>query len=268
LPSLRELRSAIIGLSMFIGAIFCLPPGPPIIAGDRARELGAPGSVNAAVQAGRCRLPLPRNFFVGDKLISVRDAQLESFWKYRSPKSLPCKPRNPAAAGSCASTGLTKPPSLPIAVFYAEHLARVAESTIRSAMRPALIVSPPASRRRRIIFLWYFLVCIARGLGQSVSKYSYGTGAGKQGHRSAGRSSGSAQAKIGFGTEKLRNNLCASNPARDLQLSRTRIANDLASPLTPTTANHSKPPLPTSTKNRRPQLTALTLLAIFGAISR
>jgi len=36
--------------------------------------------------------------------------------------------------------------------IFAEHLARVAESTVRSVMRPAL-PSSPTPRRRRMIFL-------------------------------------------------------------------------------------------------------------------
>src|SRR6267154_543841 len=70
---------AIVGLAMFIGAILLPPAKPDVIAGGKARELGALVLVNG----GRFKLGDAPSFAaqlsVGGKLISVLDGQLESF---------------------------------------------------------------------------------------------------------------------------------------------------------------------------------------------
>src|SRR5438132_9713488 len=80
---------AIVGLAMFISAILLPSARPDVIAGDKARELGALVVVNG----GRFKLGDAPSFaaqlFVGDKLVSVRDAQLESSLEIPVPEITP-----------------------------------------------------------------------------------------------------------------------------------------------------------------------------------
>ena len=133
---------AIVGLAMFISAILLPPARPDVIAGDKARELGALVVVNG----GRFKLGDAPSFaaqlFVGDKLVSVRDAQLESFLEIPVPEITSVQ-----AGESHGHWFLRVNWANRTAVFayrgaFGEHLARVAETTIRSVMRPALPVLP------------------------------------------------------------------------------------------------------------------------------
>ena len=133
---------AIVGLAMFISAILLPPARPDVIAGDKARELGALVVVNG----GHFKLGDAPSFgaqlFVGDKLISVRDARFESFLE------IPVAEITSVQAGESHGRWFLRVNwANKTAVFayrgaFAEHLARVAETTIRSVMRPALPVLP------------------------------------------------------------------------------------------------------------------------------
>jgi len=133
---------AIVGLAMFISAIL-LPPGKPdTSADDKVRELGAlvvvnggryqPGSApSAAVQlfVGVERIwALDRRFQplleipVGE-ITAACAQEFEQSWRLRM-----------IWAGHTAEFSYGG--------IFAEHLARVAETTVRSVMRPALPVLP------------------------------------------------------------------------------------------------------------------------------
>src|SRR5437016_11185054 len=83
---------AIVGLAMFISAILLPPARPDVIAGNKTRELGALVVVNG----GRFKLGDAPSFaaqlFVGDKLISVRDAQRECFLEIPVAEITPVQP--------------------------------------------------------------------------------------------------------------------------------------------------------------------------------
>src|SRR6266478_4444159 len=106
---------AIVGLAMFIGSILLPPAKTDTNADDKARELGA----FVVINGGRFKLGEVSSFaarlFVGAEHISVLDSHFHSFLEI---------------------------PVGEITSVFAEHLARVAASTIRGVMRPALPVLP------------------------------------------------------------------------------------------------------------------------------
>src|SRR2546429_5768300 len=72
---------AIVGLAMFISAILLPPARPDVIAGDKARELGALVVANGGrLQLGKAPSLSPL-LFVGDNLISEPNARLSPFLK-------------------------------------------------------------------------------------------------------------------------------------------------------------------------------------------
>jgi hypothetical protein len=133
---------AIVGLAMFISAILLPPARPDVIVGDQARELGALVVVNG----GRFKLGDAPSFaaqlFVGDKLISVRDARLESFLEIPVAEITSVQAEESHGRWFLRVNWANKTAVFAYRGVFAEHLARVAESTIRSVMRPALPVLP------------------------------------------------------------------------------------------------------------------------------
>ena len=133
---------AIVGLAMFISAILLPPARPDVIAGDKARELGALVVVNG----GRFKLGDAPSFgaqlFVGDKLISVRDARFESFLEIPVAEITSVQAEESHGHWFLRVNWANKTAVFAYRGAFAEHLARVAESTIRSVMRPALPVLP------------------------------------------------------------------------------------------------------------------------------
>jgi hypothetical protein len=134
--------SAVIGLTMFISAILLPPAKPDTSAEGKARELGALVVVNGGRFKRGDASSFAAQLFVGAEQISVRDSHFRSF--------LEIPVRQVTSVQAEQSDGrwfLRVNWSDKTAVFayrgvFAEHLARVAESTIRSVMRPALPVLP------------------------------------------------------------------------------------------------------------------------------
>ena len=133
---------AIIGLAMFTSAILLPPARPDVIADDKARELGALVVVNG----GRFKLGDAPSFaaqlFVGDKLISVRDARLESFLEIPLAEITSAQAEESHGRWFLRVNWANKTAVFAYRGVFAEHLARVAETTIRGVMRPALPVLP------------------------------------------------------------------------------------------------------------------------------
>ncbi len=133
---------AIVGLAMFIGSILLPPAKPDVNAGGKARELGALVLVNG----GRFKLGDAPSFAaqlsVGRKLISVRDAQLESFLEIPVAEITSVQAEESHGRWFLRVSWAGKTAVFAYRGVFAEHLARVAETTIRSVMRPALPVLP------------------------------------------------------------------------------------------------------------------------------
>jgi hypothetical protein len=133
---------AVFGLAMFIAAILLPPAKTATSADDKARELGA----FVVVNGGQFKLGESPSFaaqlFVGPEHISVLDRQFQSFLK------IPVSEITSARAEESNGRWFLRVNwGNETAVFryrgvFAEHLARVAESTIRGVMRPALPVLP------------------------------------------------------------------------------------------------------------------------------
>src|SRR5437899_10057413 len=118
---------AIVGLAMFISAILLPPAKPDVNAGDKARELGALVVVNG----GRFKLGDAPSFaaqlFVGDKLISVRDAQLESFLQIPVPEITSVQAEQSHGHWFLRVNWANRTAVFAYRGAFGEHLARVAE---------------------------------------------------------------------------------------------------------------------------------------------
>src|SRR5438477_10902605 len=122
---------------MFISAILLPPARPDVIAGDKARELGALVVVNG----GRFKLGVAPSFaaqlFVGDKLVSVRDAQLESFLEIPVAEITSVQAEESHGHWFLRVSWANNTAVLSYSGAFAAHLARVAETTVCSVTRPA-----------------------------------------------------------------------------------------------------------------------------------
>jgi hypothetical protein len=136
---------AVAGLIMFVCAILLPPPKPDTNAGGKARELGALVIVNG----GRFKLGDASSFaaklFVGAEHISVRDSRHQSFLEIHVSEITAAQAEESNGRWFLLVNWANKTAAFAYDGVFAEHLARVAETTIRSVMRPAL----PVLRQRR-----------------------------------------------------------------------------------------------------------------------
>ncbi len=136
---------AIAGLVLFVSAIL-LPPAKPVTnVDDKVRELGALVVVNG----GRFKLGDAASFaaqlFVGAEDISVRDSRLQSFLEIPVSEITSAQVKESHGRWFLRIDWADKTAAFAYDSVFAEHLARVAEITIRKVMRPAL---PVLSQRR------------------------------------------------------------------------------------------------------------------------
>ena len=133
---------AIAGLVLFVSAILLPPTQPVISADDKARELGALVVVNG----GRFKLGDAASFaaqlFVGAEHVSVRDSRLESFLQIPIGEITSAQAKESHGRWFLRVNWGNKTAAFAYDGVFAEHLARVAETTIQSVLRPALPVLP------------------------------------------------------------------------------------------------------------------------------
>jgi len=133
---------AVVGLAMFISAILLPPAKPETNTGTEARELGALVVVNG----GRFKLGEASSFaaqlFVGAEHVSVRDSRLQSFLEIPVSEITSAQAEESHSRWSLRVNWANKTAVFAYKGVFSEHLARVAETTIRSVMRPALPVLP------------------------------------------------------------------------------------------------------------------------------
>jgi hypothetical protein len=131
---------ALVGMLMFIAAIL-LPPAKPVMsADDKARELGALVVVNGGQYLPQNAAAASVQLFVGAGSISVLDSHFQpllvipvgEITSARAEESDGCWLLRLGWADHTAEFAYRG--------IFAEHLARVAESTARSVMRPSLPV--------------------------------------------------------------------------------------------------------------------------------
>ncbi len=133
---------AIAGLVLFVSAIL-LPPAKPVTnVDDKVRELGALVVVNG----GRFKLGDAASFaaqlFVGAEDISVRDSRLQSFLEIPVSEITSAQAKESQGRWFLRINWGNQTTAFAYDGVFAEHLARVAETTIQSVMRPALPVLP------------------------------------------------------------------------------------------------------------------------------
>ena len=133
---------AVIGLAMFVSAIFLHAVKSPESQIDKARELGALVVVNG----GRFKLGEASSFaarlYVGADQVRVLDSRLKSFLEIPVSEITSAKAEESHGHWFLRINWAHKTAAFSYRGVFAEHLARVAESTIQSVMRPALPVLP------------------------------------------------------------------------------------------------------------------------------
>jgi len=133
---------AIVGLAMFISAIL-LPPGKPDTnADDKARELGALFVVNGGrYQPGRAPSAAVQ-LFVGSERIWALDRRFQPLLEIPVSEITVACAEESEESWRLRLTWANHAVEFSYGGIFAEHLARVAEATVRSVMRPALPVLP------------------------------------------------------------------------------------------------------------------------------
>src|SRR5258708_13663600 len=133
---------AIIGLAMFVSAILLPPAKSFTSASDKACEMGALVVVNG----GRFKLADAPSFaaqlFVGADYIRVLDARLQSLLEIPIGEITSARAEESHGRWFLRINWANKTAAFLYRGVFAEHLARVAESTIQTVMRPALPVLP------------------------------------------------------------------------------------------------------------------------------
>jgi hypothetical protein len=144
--------AAVCGLALFLTAALLGPAAPVTSLDDKARELGALVVVNGGEYIPAQGFHSAGHLFVGAENLWALDsafavltvipvAQISSVAVLASPSGSVLHIEWPDHAAEFGYHG-----------FFAEHLARVAESTIRSVMRPSLPIiqraAEPAARGR------------------------------------------------------------------------------------------------------------------------
>jgi len=133
---------AIVGLAMFISAILLPPAKPDANADDKAHELGAlvvvnggrfqPGSApSAAVQ-----------LYVGAESVWALDRRFQPLLEIPVSEITTACTEQSEESWRLRMTWASHTAEFSYGGIFAEHLARVAETTIRGVMRPALPVFP------------------------------------------------------------------------------------------------------------------------------
>ena len=130
------------GLAMFVLAILLPSAKPRASADDKARELGALGVVNG----GRFKLGDGPSFaaqlFVGAEHVWVLDSRFQLYLKIPTGEITAAQAKDSHGRWFLRVDWADKTAAFAYRGVFDEHLARVAESTIHSVMRPALPVLP------------------------------------------------------------------------------------------------------------------------------
>ena len=133
---------AIVGLAMFVSAILLPPAKPDANAGDKARELGALVVVNGGrFQPGNAPSAAVQ-LFVGAESVWVLDRRFQPLLKIPVGEITAACSEQSEESWRLRMTWASHSAEFSYGGIFAEHLARVAESTIRSVMHPALPVLP------------------------------------------------------------------------------------------------------------------------------
>ena len=133
---------AVVGLVMFISAILLPPAKPDTNADDKARELGALVVVNGGRFQPGSAPPNAVQLFVGAESVWVLDRRFEPLLEIRVTEITAACAEQSEESWRLRMTWASRTTEFSYNGIFAEHLARVAETTIRGVMRPALPVLP------------------------------------------------------------------------------------------------------------------------------
>ncbi len=133
---------AIVGLALFISAILLPSANPNTSADNRARELGALVVINGGhFQLGSAP-SVAVQLFVGAESVWVLDRSYQQLLEIPVGEITAACVEESAGSWRLRITWANHTAEFSYRGIFAEHLARVAETTIRSVMRPALPVLP------------------------------------------------------------------------------------------------------------------------------
>jgi hypothetical protein len=133
---------AIVGLAMFISAILLPPAKPDANADDKAHELGALVVVNGGRFQPGSAPSVAVQLFVGAESIWVLDRSFQPLLEIPVSEITAASAEQSEESWRLRIAWAGHAAEFSYGGIFAEHLARVAESTIRSVMRPAFPVLP------------------------------------------------------------------------------------------------------------------------------
>jgi hypothetical protein len=133
---------ALVGLVMFIAAILLPPAKPTFSVDDKARELGALVVVNGGRYLSSDASSTAVQLFVGTEQITALDVNFQLLLVVPVNEIHSVRAEESDGRWLLSMTWAEHAAQFTYRGIFAEHLARVAETTIRSVMRPALPVLP------------------------------------------------------------------------------------------------------------------------------
>lgn len=131
---------SLVGLAMFIGAILLPPARPRPSADDKARELGAMVVVNGGRYQPENAPATAVQLFIGSERVWVLDATFQSLLQIPVVEIAAARAEKSIGRWLLRVSWADRGAEFLYQGMFAEHLARVAESTLRSVMRPSLPV--------------------------------------------------------------------------------------------------------------------------------
>jgi hypothetical protein len=133
---------ALVGLVMFIAAILLPPAKPAFNVDHKARELGALVVVNGGRILSASASSTAVQLFVGREQITALDANFQLLLAVPVNEIHSVRAEESDGRWLLSMTWAGHAAQFTYRGIFAEHLARVAETTIRGVMRPALPVLP------------------------------------------------------------------------------------------------------------------------------
>jgi hypothetical protein len=134
--------AAIAGLGMFLAAILLPPAKPKNVSGDKARELGALVIVNGGKYQPGNAAPAPIQLFVGAGQIWALDSHFQPLLVIPAAEITSANALQKKDHWILQVRWSDKAAEFSYRGIFAEHLARVAESTLGSVMHTPLPILP------------------------------------------------------------------------------------------------------------------------------
>jgi len=139
---------AVIGLGIFIAAIMLPPAKATSGTDDKARELGALVVVNGGMLQAARDAAVPVQLFVGSEHIWALQGNFQPLLVISVGELISAHAEETNNSWNLRLRWADRNATFEYSGVFAEHLARVAESTVQSVMRPALHVLPQSRAAR------------------------------------------------------------------------------------------------------------------------